>query len=57
MQGSTLTRPVSPDGVADTGPSARDRGERLARITFVLLCLGSLVGFFVFPTYPVYDSY
>src|SRR3954447_10902575 len=57
MQGSTLTRPVSPNGVATTATSARDRGERLARIVFALLCLGFLVGFFVFPTYPVYDSY
>src|SRR3954465_13460765 len=57
MQGSTLTRPVSPDGVATSPASARDRGERLARIVFALLCLGFLVGFFVFPTYPVYDSY
>ncbi len=57
MQGSTLTRPVSPNGVAAPPTSARDRGERLARIVFVLLCLGFLVGFFVFPTYPVYDSY
>src|SRR3954453_4304892 len=57
MQGSTLTRPVSPNGVATTPASARNRGERLARIVFVLLCLGFLVGFFVFPTYPVYDSY
>src|SRR4051794_19405072 len=57
MEGSTLTRPVSPNGVATTPTSARDRGERLARIVFALLCLGFLVGFFVFPTYPVYDSY
>jgi len=57
MEGSTLTRPQSPNGVAATPASARDRGERLARIVFALLCLGFLVGFFVFPTYPVYDSY
>src|SRR3954466_15715308 len=57
MQGSTLTRPVSPNGVATSPASARDRGERLARIVFALLCLGFLVGFFVYPTYPVYDSY
>jgi hypothetical protein len=28
-----------------------------ARIGFVLLCVGALVGFFAFPTYPTYDSY
>jgi hypothetical protein len=57
MEGSTLTRPASPNGVAAAPPPARDRGERLARIVFALLCLGFLIGFFVFPTYPVYDSY
>jgi hypothetical protein len=57
MEGTTLTRPQSPNGVATTPAPARDRGARLARIVFVLLCLGFLVGFFVFPTYPVYDSY
>ena len=57
MEGSTLTRPASPNGVAKTGGRSRDRGARLARIAFVLLCLGFLIGFFVFPTYPVYDSY
>ena len=31
--------------------------ERIPRIAFVLLCLGFAVGFFVFPTYPNYDSY
>ena len=34
-----------------------DRGDRLAKIAFALLCLGFVIGFFVFPTYPVYDSY
>jgi hypothetical protein len=57
MEGSTLTRPTSPNGVATPATAARDRGERLARIAFALLCVGFLVGFFVFPTYPVYDSY
>ncbi len=57
MQGSTLTRPQSPNGVATSPAPARDRGERAARIVFVLLCLGFGIGFFVFPTYPVYDSY
>jgi hypothetical protein len=57
MQGSTLTRPASPNGVPTTGALARDRGERLARYAFGLLCVAVLIGFFVFPTYPVYDSY
>jgi len=31
--------------------------ESLPRVAFALLCLGFAVGFFVFPTYPNYDSY
>jgi len=31
--------------------------EAVARIAFGLLCLGFAIGFFVFPTYPNYDSY
>jgi hypothetical protein len=27
-----------------------------AKIAFALMCLGALIGFFVFPTYPIYDS-
>jgi hypothetical protein len=57
MEGSTLTRPVSPNGIASPPAPARDRGASIARVVFVLLCLGFLIGFFVFPTYPVYDSY
>jgi hypothetical protein len=29
----------------------------LARIAFALLCAGTLAGFFLYPTYPNYDSY
>jgi hypothetical protein len=31
--------------------------DRIARAAFALVCLGFAVGFFVFPTYPNYDSY
>src|SRR3954465_8975060 len=57
MEGSTLTRPTP--GTTSPRPEASvwDRGDRLARIAFALLCAGFAVGFFVFPTYPVYDSY
>ncbi len=57
MEGSTLTRPDSPNGVATPPVPMLARGERVARIVFALLCVGFLIGFFVFPTYPVYDSY
>ena len=31
--------------------------DTVARIVFALLCLAFVVGFFVYPTYPNYDSY
>ena len=36
---------------------AMDRADRFAKAAFALLCIGSLVGFLVYPTYPNYDSY
>jgi hypothetical protein len=57
MEGSTLTRPRPGTTSARSDVSIWDRGDRLAKLVFGLLCLGFLVGFFVFPTYPVYDSY
>jgi hypothetical protein len=55
MEGATLTR-------QRPGPAWLARLRALpasawARIGFGLLCLGALVGFFAFPTYPTYDSY
>jgi len=51
MEGLTLTRrPVL----------ARVRSldaDTVARVAFGVLCLGVAVGFFVYPTYPNYDSY
>ncbi len=57
MEGTTLTRPEPGNTSARPEPSLWDRGDRLAKIAFALLCVGFVVGFFVFPTYPVYDSY
>src|SRR3954447_2527916 len=57
MEGSTLTRPRTGTDAARARPSSGERGDRLAKIVFALLCLGFAIGFFVFPTYPVYDSY
>jgi hypothetical protein len=31
--------------------------DTVARIVFALLCLGFAIGFFIYPTYPNYDSY
>ena len=57
MEGSTLTRPRPGTDPARPEPSVWDRGDRLAKMAFALLCVGFAIGFFVFPTYPVYDSY
>src|SRR3954468_3741569 len=57
MEGSTLTRPEPGTDSARAEPSPGERGDGLAKIVFALLCLGFAIGFFVFPTYPVYDSY
>ncbi len=32
-------------------------GARWARLGFAALCVGALVGYFAFPTYPTYDSF
>jgi hypothetical protein len=57
MEGSTLTRPRPGTDPARPENSLWDRGDRVAKIVFALLCVGFVIGFFVFPTYPVYDSY
>jgi hypothetical protein len=51
MESATLTRRL-PRARAAAGDL-----ETLARVVFGLLCLGFAIGFFVFPTYPNYDSY
>jgi hypothetical protein len=51
MEGLTLTRRPALSRVR------RLDAETLARVAFSLLCLGFAVGFFVYPTYPNYDSY
>src|SRR3954469_7257427 len=57
MEGSTITRPRPGTGSARAEPSPGERGDGLAKGAFALLCIGFAIGFFVFPTYPVYDSY
>jgi hypothetical protein len=54
MEGATLTRdrPGSP-GLA----RVRMNADVLARLAFAALCVGFAIGFFVYPTYPNYDSY
>jgi hypothetical protein len=55
MESATLTR-LSP------GSTRRARlravpASMWARVGFGILCLGALVGYFAFPTYPTYDSF
>jgi hypothetical protein len=57
MEGTTLTRPEPGTNPARGEPAPGAGGERLAKAGFALLCAVFAVGFFVFPTYPVYDSY
>jgi hypothetical protein len=50
------------EGLTLSRRSAVARGRTLdadaiARVAFALLCLGFAIGFFVYPTYPNYDSY
>jgi hypothetical protein len=33
------------------------RSTTLAKVGFAVLCVGAIVGFFAFPTYPTYDSF
>src|SRR4051794_2919325 len=57
MEGSTLTRSAPGTDSVRAEPSPGERGDRAAKLVFALLCVGFAIGFFVFPTYPVYDSY
>src|SRR3954452_21951487 len=54
MEGATLTRSGRPRTLARG--RLTDAGF-LAKAAFALLCAGALIGFFVYPTYPNYDSY
>ena len=55
MESATLTRRGSGSGIAARLREAD--ADTLARIALALLCLGFAIGFFVYPTYPNYDSY
>ncbi|MDP9294161.1 MAG: hypothetical protein M3O90_07050 [Actinomycetota bacterium] len=55
MESATLTRRGPSPGIAARVREAD--ADTLARIAFALLCLGFAIGFWVYPTYPNYDSY
>ncbi len=50
-----LTR-RSPGSIRPAGPAAMPPGT-WARIGFAAMCVGALIGYFAFPTYPTYDSF
>jgi hypothetical protein len=47
---------VPPPSSSPAVPRRLD-ADRIARIAFGVVCAGFAIGFFVFPTYPNYDSY
>ena len=51
MESATLNRPASLARVRAADP------DTLARVAFVVLCIGAFIGFLAYPTYPNYDSY
>jgi hypothetical protein len=54
MEGATST-PAAGSGRLPR--RAVPHGDTLARIAFAVLCIGTVIGFLMYPTYPNYDSY
>src|SRR4051794_33694755 len=55
MESAALTRRGPGSGIAARARSVEV--DTLAKVAFAVLCVGFLVGFLIFPTYPNYDSY
>jgi hypothetical protein len=55
MESATLTRP-SP-GSTRLARLRAVRAATWARIGFAAMCVGAVIGYFAFPTYPTYDSF
>ena len=55
MESATLTR--QRPGSIRLGPLRAVRGASWAKLAFAVMCLGALIGYFAFPTYPTYDSF
>jgi hypothetical protein len=55
MESATLTR-VRPGSIR-RGRLRAVRPATWAKIAFVAMCVGALIGYFVYPTYPTYDSF
>ncbi|HSZ13539.1 MAG TPA: glycosyltransferase family 39 protein [Solirubrobacteraceae bacterium] len=55
MQSATLTR--QPPGTIRLRRLRAVPSATWARIGFAAMCVGALIGYFAFPTYPTYDSF
>jgi hypothetical protein len=55
MQSATLTR--RRPGSIRLGPLRAVRAKTWAKLAFAAMCVGALIGYFVYPTYPTYDSF
>jgi hypothetical protein len=55
MESATLTR-MRPGSIR-LGRARSVRASTWAKLGFALLCIGALIGYFAFPTYPTYDSF
>jgi hypothetical protein len=55
MESAALTGRGPGSGIA--ARARRVEVDTLAKVAFAVLCVGFLVGFLIFPTYPNYDSY
>jgi Dolichyl-phosphate-mannose-protein mannosyltransferase len=55
MESAMLTRPGP--GTIRLGRLRALATGRWARIGFAVMCIGALIGYFAFPTYPTYDSF
>src|SRR5664279_5605083 len=55
MESATVTR--LPPGSNPPERPGRVNARTLAIIAFAVLCVGALIGYLAFPTYPTYDSF
>jgi hypothetical protein len=55
MESATLTR--RRPGSIRLGPLRAMRASTWAKLGFAAMCVGAVVGYFVYPTYPTYDSF
>jgi Dolichyl-phosphate-mannose-protein mannosyltransferase len=57
VRGATLTRPRTTSGSTRPARLLAVPSATWARIGFAAMCVGALIGYFAFPTFPTYDSF